>query len=78
MSGAAIYIQLSVGPVNTHLNAAFDALVQFHPLHYIFDLYVDVGVYCHVYILFISFDVNIDMGAEPVDEEVEGDMMDEI
>ena len=64
MGGAAIYIQVSVGPVGAHLNAAFDALVQFHPLHYIIDLSVDVGVYCHVHILFVSFDVNIDIGAD--------------
>ena len=64
MGGAAIYVQLSVGPVGAHLNAAFDALVQFHPLHYVIDLSVDVGVYCHIHFLFISFDINIDIGAD--------------
>jgi hypothetical protein len=32
MGGCAIYIQLSVGPVSAHLNCAFDAIVQFHPV----------------------------------------------
>jgi len=84
MGGCAIYIQLSVGPVSAHLNCAFDAIVQFHPvssilevpvdlmqlirfayqLHYIIDFGVDVGVSCHVHVLFISFDISIDIGAD--------------
>jgi hypothetical protein len=32
MGGCAIYIKLSVGPVSAHLNCAFDAIVQFHPV----------------------------------------------
>jgi hypothetical protein len=63
MGGALIFIQLSVGPVSAHLDAGFDALVQFHPLHYIVEFHVDVGVSCHVHIAFISFDVSIDIGA---------------
>jgi hypothetical protein len=63
MGGALIYVQLSVGPVNAHLNAGFDALIIFHPLHYVVEFWVDVGVSCHVHILFVSFDISIDLGA---------------
>jgi hypothetical protein len=63
MGGAMIFILVSVGPVSAHLDAGFDALIVFHPLHYMFDCYVDVGVSCHVHFLFVSFDVNIDIGA---------------
>ena len=58
-----IFIQLRVGPVSAHLNAGFDALLEFHPLHYIIDIYVSVGVSCHVHVAFVSFDVSIDIGA---------------
>jgi hypothetical protein len=64
MGGAAIFVQLSVGPVSAHLNAALDAIIYFHPFHYIMDIYVDVGVSCHVHFLFVSFDINIDIGAQ--------------
>ena len=39
-----IFVQLSVGPVSAHLNAGIDALVEFHPLHYVVEFWVDVGV----------------------------------
>jgi len=58
-----IFVQLHVGPVSAHLNAGFDVLIYFHPLYYMFDAYVDVGVSCHVHFLFVSFDVSIDIGA---------------
>ena len=63
MGGAMIFVQLSVGPVRAHLNTGFDALVEFHPLHYVVDFWVDVGVSCHVHLLFVSFNVSIDIGA---------------
>jgi hypothetical protein len=63
MGGALIYVQLHVGPVSAHLDVGFDALLQFHPLHYIVDVYVDVGVSCHVHVLFVSGDISVDIGA---------------
>lgn len=59
-----IFVQLHVGPVSAHLRAAFDAILEFDPLHYVIDMYVQVGVSCHVHLLFISFDVSIEIGAD--------------
>lgn len=59
-----IKIQLSVGPVSAHLDAAFDALLYFDPLHYIVDVYVEVGVSCRIHLLFVSFDISIEIGAD--------------
>lgn len=63
MGGALIYVQLSVGPVSAHLTYGFDAILQFNPLHYIVDAYVEVGVSCRIHLLFISFDISIEIGA---------------
>jgi len=63
MGGALIHIQLEVGPVFAHLDTGFDALLQFHPLHYFVDVHVDVGCGLHVHVLFVSTDVSVDIGA---------------
>ena len=64
MGGSMTRIQIQVGPVNAHLTAAWDALLKFEPLHYIIDMYVEVGVSCRVHLLFVSFDISIEIGAD--------------
>lgn len=44
MGGALIHVTLTVGPVSAWLDAEFDALVNFHPLHYLVEFHVAVGV----------------------------------
>lgn len=64
MAGALIHISLSVGPVSAYLDATFDALINFHPLHYIVDFSVSVGVECDIDILFIHIHISIHIGAD--------------
>ncbi len=55
---------LSVGPVTAWMDAAFDALINLHPLHYTVDFHVDVGVDCHIDFWFVHIHVSASIGAE--------------
>ncbi|KEF54961.1 uncharacterized protein A1O9_08613 [Exophiala aquamarina CBS 119918] len=64
MAGAFIHCELHVGPVFAYLDAAFDAMVQFEPVHYWVDMHVEVGVECRVRLLFVTIHISISIGAE--------------
>ena len=57
-------INISVGPVSAHLSTAWDAVLKFKPLHYVVDAYVEVGVSCRIHLLFVSFDISVEIGAD--------------
>ena len=63
MGGASIRASLSVGPVDAWLDAAFDALINFHPLHYEVGFHVSVGVDCHIDFWFVHIHVTASVGA---------------
>ena len=69
MAGAAIHCELDIGPVFAYLDAAFDAMVQFHPLHYWVSVHVEVGVECDIPLLFFTIHIKIHIGAQL---EIEG------
>jgi hypothetical protein len=64
MAGALIHVSLNVGPVSAYLDATFDALINFHPLHYIVEFSISVGVECDIDILFIHIHISVHIGAE--------------
>ena len=64
MAGALIHVSLSVGPVSAYLDASFDALINFHPFHYIVEFSVSIGVECDIDIWFIHIHISIHIGAE--------------
>ena len=64
MGGAMIHVSLDVGPVSAHLDASFDALINFHPIHYMIDVHVSVGVSCNVDIGLIHIHISISIGAD--------------
>ncbi|KAM7184244.1 hypothetical protein V8F33_013107 [Rhypophila sp. PSN 637] len=64
MAGALIHVSLSVGPVSAYLDASFDALINFHPFHYIVEFSVSIGVECDIDILFIHIHISIHIGAD--------------
>jgi hypothetical protein len=64
MAGALIHVSLSVGPVSAYLDATFDALINFHPLHYIVEFSISVGVECDIDIWFIHIHISVHIGAE--------------
>ncbi|KAH9218815.1 hypothetical protein DL95DRAFT_458013 [Leptodontidium sp. 2 PMI_412] len=51
MTGALIRCELHLGPVFAWLDASFDAMVQFSPLHY----WVSMGVECRLWFFSFSF-----------------------
>jgi hypothetical protein len=63
MGGALIHVTLSVGPVSAWLDAGFDALVQFHPLHYNVDFHVSVGVAFDADVWFVHIHISCSVGA---------------
>ncbi|PVH85290.1 hypothetical protein DL98DRAFT_651140 [Cadophora sp. DSE1049] len=69
MTGALIRCELHVGPVFAWLDAAFDAMVQFSPLHYWVSMGVEVGVECRIPLLFCTVKIRICIGARL---EIEG------
>nr|OQO31194.1 hypothetical protein B0A51_01573 [Rachicladosporium sp. CCFEE 5018] len=64
MGGAMIHVSLSVGIVSAYLDASFDALINFHPLHYVADLHIAIGVSCDIDILFIHVHISVSIGAD--------------
>jgi hypothetical protein len=64
MAGALIHVTLSVGPVSAYLDATFDALINFHPLHYIVEFSISVGVECDIDIWFIHIHISVHIGAD--------------
>ncbi|KAG4443042.1 hypothetical protein IFR05_001496 [Cadophora sp. M221] len=69
MTGALIRCELHLGPVFAWLDASFDAMVQFSPLHYWVSMGVEVGVECRIPLLFCTVKVRICIGARL---EIEG------
>ncbi|KAF2257918.1 hypothetical protein CC78DRAFT_597881 [Lojkania enalia] len=69
MTGALIKCELEIGPVFAWLAAAFDAMVQFSPLHYWVSMSVEVGVECDIPLLFATIHIRIHVGARL---EIEG------
>lgn len=69
MTGALIRCELHLGPVFAWLDAAFDAMVQFSPLHYWVSMGVEVGVECRIPLLFCTVKIRICIGARL---EIEG------
>ncbi|MCJ1248188.1 hypothetical protein MMC30_005405 [Trapelia coarctata] len=64
MAGALIHVTLSVGPVKAWLDASFDALINFHPMHYVVDFRVSIGVEFDLDILFIHIHISCSVGAD--------------
>lgn len=64
MGGAMIHVSLSVGIITAWLDAAFDALVNFHPLHYTTTFDISVGVSCDIDIWFIHIHISVSIGAQ--------------
>ncbi|KAK6429331.1 hypothetical protein LTR95_014522, partial [Oleoguttula sp. CCFEE 5521] len=64
MGGAMIHVSLSVGIVSAYLDASFDAMILFHPLHYVADLHIAIGVSCDIDILFIHVHISVSIGAD--------------
>jgi hypothetical protein len=59
-----LHASMSVGPISAWLDAAFDALVNFHPLYYIVDFSVSIGVEFHLDIGLIHIHVSASVSAE--------------
>ena len=63
MGGASLHASLNVGPVNAWLDAAFDAFINFHPLHYEVGFNISVGVECAIDFLFVHIHISASIGA---------------
>ena len=59
-----LHASLSFGPIEAWLDATFDALIQFHPLHYSVDFSVTVGVRFNLDVLFIHIHISAHVGAQ--------------
>ena len=59
-----IHVSLDVGPVSAYLDAAFDALINFHPIHYMIDAHVSVGVSCNIDMGLITIHISVSIGAD--------------
>lgn len=64
MGGALIHASLSIGPVDAWLDAAFDALINFHPLHYEADFRVSIGVSFNIDFWFVHIHISCSVGAD--------------
>lgn len=64
MGGARIHVSLDVGPVSAYLDASFDAMINFRPLHYVADMRVSIGVTFDADILFIHIHISVHVGAD--------------
>ncbi|KAF4343949.1 hypothetical protein FBEOM_2106 [Fusarium beomiforme] len=63
MGGALIHVSLDLGPLQAWLDAQFDCLINFHPLHYMAQFSVSVGVSFNIDILFIHIHIGASIGA---------------
>ncbi|KAF2994237.1 hypothetical protein E8E13_000189 [Curvularia kusanoi] len=63
MAGAVIRAELDLGILFAWLDAAFDAMVQFEPMHYWVSMHVEVGVECDIPLLFFTIHIRIHIGA---------------
>jgi hypothetical protein len=63
MGGALIHVSLDLGPLQAWLDAQFDCLINFHPLHYVAEFSVSVGVSFNIDILFIHIHISASIGA---------------
>jgi hypothetical protein len=63
MGGAMIHASLVFGPIEAWLDASFDALINFHPLHYTADCQISVGVALNLDIGLIQIHIRIYIGA---------------
>lgn len=63
MGGALIRVTLRVGPVRAWLDAGFDCLINFHPLHYRADFHVSIGVAFDMDFWFVHIHISCSVGA---------------
>jgi hypothetical protein len=63
MGGAMIRVTLSIGPVGAWLEASFDCLINFHPLHYSAGFNVSIGVTFDMDFWFIHIHIECSVGA---------------
>jgi hypothetical protein len=63
MGGALIHASLSIGPIDAWLDAAYDALINFHPLHYVADFSVSIGVNFNIDFWFVHIHISCSVGA---------------
>jgi hypothetical protein len=63
MGGGALHVSLAFGPIEAYLDASFDALINFSPLHYIADLSVSVGVSFNLDFWFVHIHIHVHVGA---------------
>jgi hypothetical protein len=64
IAGAMIHSSLNVGPVSAYLDVAWDALINFHPLHYVVEFAISVGVECDINVWFIHIHISAHIGAD--------------
>jgi hypothetical protein len=58
-----IHVSLNIGPVSAWLDASFDCLINFHPLHYEADFSISIGVTFDLDLLFIHIHISCSVGA---------------
>jgi hypothetical protein len=63
MGGVLIHVTLHIGPISAWLDAGFDALVQFHPLHYLVEFHIAVGVEFKAHVWFVHIHITATVGA---------------
>jgi hypothetical protein len=63
MGGALIHASLSLGPITAWLDAGFDCLINFHPLFYMADFHVAIGVNFDIDFWFIHIHISCSVGA---------------
>lgn len=63
MGGALIHVSLSLGPISAWLDAGFDCLINFHPLHYMADFEISIGVTFDMDFLFVHIHISCSVGA---------------
>ena len=58
-----LHASMSLGPIQAWLDAAFDALINFHPLHYNVSFQVSIGVSFNLDFWFIHIHISATVGA---------------
>jgi len=54
-----MHLSLELGPLSAYLDASWDALINFNPLHYTVDMRVSVGIEFDLDILFVHIQYDL-------------------
>ncbi|KAI1610919.1 hypothetical protein EDD36DRAFT_306992 [Exophiala viscosa] len=63
MGGSMLHASMSLGPIQAWLDTAFDALINFHPLHYNVSFSVSIGVSFNIDFWFVHIHIGATVGA---------------